>query len=447
MPRLNMLVISITTILSLICYHRVEQVREATYLAEAIEVIHSRGLKDLERQELFNAAMDGMTSKIDRFSTFITREQKTRFTQGLENHFPGIGIRITVNTNKETSEIELVVADTVIGTPTPAHDAGMRSGDRIVAVNGKRLATTEVAKADEIPLPDSTKHITGPAGTSVAVTVVRDGQELTFDVTRKEIDVDTIFGDTRDRDGQWEFTWAADPRIGYIRIESFGERTDAELLMALAKLKASDTIRALILDLRDNLGGVLGASVAMCDLFVDRSKYDGKIVSTRDRDGVDKKVYRATDGETLAGFPIVVLVNGESASASEIFSACLQDHGRAIVCGTRTYGKGLVQGLIPMERGRSILKLTISSFWRPSDVQIHRMDDATDDDDWGIRPDEGFDVPLTDEQEKQRITERRARDAAQVESKEETPAAEPLFDPQLQRAVEHLQTQLEKNSQ
>ncbi|REJ64660.1 MAG: S41 family peptidase [Planctomycetota bacterium] len=446
MPRLNMLAIWVVAFVSLFCYQRVGQVREAVFLAEAMETIGDESLVEVSRQQLFDAAMHGMTSELDRFSRFIPRDESERFRQQLDNHFPGIGIRIRIRKDEETEKIELVVEDTVIGTPQPAHDAGLRSGDRLVAVNGRRLATSATAGDDEIPPEDATKFITGPAGTDVTLTVERDGELLDFAVTRQEIEVDSILGDTRNGAGEWIYRLAGDPRIGYIRIDSFSDNTLPQLRLALDQLAKGDEMQALLLDLRDNPGGYLRAAVELCDLFIDADQtdinLDRRIVSTRDRFGKDHEVHRARNGDVLPGVPIVVLVNGQSASASEIFAACLQDYGRAVVCGSRTFGKGSVQKVVPLERGRSLLKITTNTFWRPSDQQIHKMDDATDEDAWGVRPDDGFAVELSEDEEERRRDERRARDVAQHEQ----PATfDPeIFDPQLQRAVDHLVEQLEK---
>ncbi len=446
MPRFNMFAIWIVALVSSFCYQQVEHRRESIFLTEAIDTIRDEGLEDVSRQELFNAAMSGMTERLDRFSRFIPRDQKELFEQQVENHFPGIGIRIRRRPNEQTQEIELFVEDTVIGNPRPAHDAGLRSGDRIVAVNGQVIVGKEQVGEGEIPVSESINHIKGPAGTKVDITVLRDGKRQTFAVTRQEIDVDTVLGDTRDAEGKWEFDYAADPRIGYIRIDSFSERTLGDLNKALEMLQEKKAIQGLIIDLRDNPGGYLSTTVEMCRRFIDDSHFDGLIVSTRDRFGKDHDVYRATGDGALTRFPMVVMVNGESASASEIFSACLQDHKRAIVCGTRSYGKGSVQKMIPMERGRSILKLTTNSFWRPSGRQIHRMEDDTDEDEWGVLPDDGFVVPLTDEENERRLKERNERDIAEIESTGALPT-DPLFDPQLAKAVEYLQNQLETKSE
>lgn len=458
MPRLNMFIISLIAIASMACYHRLDRTREGLFLAEAIDVITRKGLQEIDRQALFDAAIIGMTQELDEHTQFVSREDKGRFQELLTDHFHGIGVQMETDFDEETRVIKLLIGDTLIGSPTPAHDAGLRAGDQIVAVDGHRLATHLTKEAEEKPkkgpLYNAMRRIKGPAGTNVNITVLRDGEEMTFEVTRREIDVDMIVGEFADADGKWDFTSAQDPRIGYIRIKTFNDRTAVDLQAAIEALQRQRPIQALILDLRDNPGGYLSEAVLLCDMFIDQSRLDGLIVSTRDRFGKDDQVFYAQDNKTLNGFPLVILVNGESASASEIFAACLQDHGRAVIMGSRTFGKGSVQEMINLERGRSILKLTTNTFWRPSDKQIHKMEGASEEDDWGVLPDEGWNLPLTDEQEVQRMKERRARDAIIVEETASSPesqtrqqaAATALFDPQLDKAVEYLQAELEKKS-
>jgi len=458
MPRLNMFIISLIAIASMACYHRLDRTREGLFLAEAIDVITRRGLEEIDRQALFDAAMIGMTQELDEHTQFVSREDKEPYQSGLEGHFAGIGVQMESDFDEETKAIKLLIGDTLIGRPTPAHDAGLRAGDQIVAVDGHRLAThlTEEVKEDRKKLPsnDAMNRIKGPAGTKVDITVLRDGEERTFQVTRQEIDVDTIVGEFADSERKWDFISAKDSRIGYIRIKAFNDRTVKELQAAIDTLQQQGPIQALILDLRGNPGGYLTAAVQLCDMFIDRSKLDGLIVSTRDRFGKDVQVFYAQDNKTLNGFPLVILVNGESASASEIFAACLQDHDRAVIVGSRSFGKGSVQEVIDLERGRSLLKLTTNTFWRPSNKQIHKMEGVSEEDDWGVRPDEGWDLPFDDEQEIRRKEERSARDALFVEEEATSPesqtrqqaASTVLFDPQLDKAVEYLQAELEKKS-
>jgi carboxyl-terminal processing protease len=179
-----------------------------------------------------------------------------------------------------------------------------------------------------------------------------------------------------------------------VRIRAFGDLTAEEVAETFHQLTA-DGARAVMLDLRDNSGGTLDAAVDICSLLLPAGKL---IVETRGRDGAARQ-RRVTEREGLfTTVPLAVLVNQHSASAAEIVAAALQDHERAIVVGQRTYGKGTVQQLIPTQSGKSTLQLTWASFWRPSGENIHRMQDAPADGKWGVRPDPGFEVPLTDEE-------------------------------------------------
>jgi carboxyl-terminal processing protease len=188
----------------------------------------------------------------------------------------------------------------------------------------------------------------------------------------------------------------------------------------------------LIFDLRNNPGGLLEAAIEVCDLFV----ASGQIVSTRDRDERTIQAFDAQQEGTIGEFPMVVLVNQLSASASEIVAACLQDHDRAVVVGERTFGKGTVQELINLERPQGLLKLTTASYWRPSGKNIHRRKDATEDEDWGVSPDQGLEVIVEDEELRRLSQWRASRD--QYKPDGESPPAEDdsYFDPQLAKAIQ-----------
>ena len=172
-----------------------------------------------------------------------------------------------------------------------------------------------------------------------------------------------------------------------MRISNFAEKTPEELRQALRWLTQRN-MRGLVLDLRDDPGGLLTAATDICDMFID----SGVIVTTRGRDGKISHAIEATSDGVFGDFPMAVLVNQFSASASEIVAACLQDHGRAVVVGQRTWGKGTVQEVIGLPDDQGILKLTTASYWRPSGKNIHRTKKASETDEWGVKPDAGFDV-------------------------------------------------------
>lgn len=314
---------------------------------------------------------------------------------------------------------------------SPALAAGLLPGDVIASIDGQNT--------ENVAFDDSISMMKGPPGEPVELQIRRRGESqlLPITVVRQEIKIESVKGDLRREDGSWQFHLADHPRIGYVRLtRNFGESTVDELREAL-KFKGH-SVDAVILDLRGNQGGLLTAAVETCDMFVDR----GVIVTTRGRDGVIKSKYEANSVNTLVGdLPMVVLTNGASASASEIVAACLQDHKRAIVVGERTWGKGTVQNVIRLEGGKSALKLTTASYWRPSEKNIHRHEDDGDDADWGVRPNPGFEVKLENGALRDMLRQRRDRDVLPIGgvTADDFPTVQ---DGQLSKAVEYLEQQL-----
>ncbi|KKL05451.1 hypothetical protein LCGC14_2605910, partial [marine sediment metagenome] len=223
--------------------------------------------------------------------------------------------------------------------------------------------------------------------------------------------------------------------IGYVRINGFAEKTPGEMQRAIRWLIEHD-MQGLILDLRDNPGGLLTAATDVCDMFID----SGTIVTTRRRDKKISQKIEATAKQTVGHFPIVVLVNHLSASASEIVAACLQDHGRAVVVGKRTWGKGTVQEVIEMPDGQGVLKLTTASYWRPSEKNIHRTKTAKEEDDWGVTPDEGYAVVVEGDELMRLRKWRLKRDVFQPTDNGEP--AQPFVDRQLAKALEYLDKEI-----
>jgi carboxyl-terminal processing protease len=316
---------------------------------------------------------------------------------------------------------------------TPAYLAGVLAGDLILKINGE--------DTEGLTLQDAVVRLRGPVGEVVSLTVQHRGakEPTTFDIERALIHVDTVLGDRRHADGAWAFFLPGEDKIAYVRVTAFSKDTVEELKSTLYRLQARG-MRALILDLRNNPGGLLQAGTQTCDLFLKQ----GRIVSIRDRERRDQEVYDATGQGPYSELPLVLLVNRFSASASEIVSACLQDHGRAIVVGERSYGKGTVQSVINLEGGESVLKLTTASYWRPSGSNIHRTTDAKQEDVWGVSPSPGFEVKLTDAEFEALLRERRARDIIpsanghEPESPSSHGASSSLdIDPQLRKAAEH----------
>ncbi len=381
MPPRNAIVLSATIFLSLVCYAKSTRNQYARLVAEGMAIVSRNALEEVKPRQLFEDAMSGMLHKLDRYSTYIPPAEFEPFQEVLDQEFGGIGIYLDTNPDND----QLTVLSPVAGAP--AYRAGVRAGDHIVAIDG--VLTAEL-KRDE-----AASRMRGKPGTTVRLTVRHVGAEQTqdIDVQRAIIEVPSVLGDTRDGAGNWNFVLEQEPRIAYIRIVSFGEKTVGETKQALASLPGN--IEALILDVRNNTGGLLSAAVDICDLFLD----EGVVVTTRGRDSSIRSQYEATAGVVIEPhIPMAVLANRFSASASEIVAACLQDHQRAVVVGERTWGKGTVQNVYPLEAGRSAIKLTVASYWRPSNENIHRPEGAQDEDIWGVRPSPDCELTLTDEQ-------------------------------------------------
>ena len=441
MTRLNFTLIWCVGFISLLCYQRVDRYGYGRYFHEALETIHGEALQPIDRQPLFDAGVRGMTALLDQHSVFIPRNKRQGYENDLDQHFSGVGIEVRYDPEKK----QIFVANTIIGQIHPAHDAGMRRGDQILAVNGQSVAG--------MPLDDAMKMIKGKAGQTVQVRVLHAGETKPVDlqIVRRDIQVDSVVGDVRRDDGSWSYMLDTKPPIAYVRIKSFSEGTAQQLREVLDRLQNEGKLQGLVVDVRDDLGGYLHSAIAVCDMFIK----SGVIVSTRNRKDEltgdqENEVIRASGQAPFSSVPMVVLINGESASASEIFAACMQDHGRAIVIGSRSFGKGSVQKMFQLETDHSIfkhpehsiLKLTTASYWRPSGKNIHRLSDKVPESaEWGVSPDAAYNLPLDKEQEKKRREARQDRDGFRPGA-----AAEPAppLDPQLAKAVGYLEGELRK---
>jgi carboxyl-terminal processing protease len=384
MPRRNLLILLAAAAVSLVCYQRAARNRFVETFAQAMNHVTSEYVDEVEPRALFEGAMNGMMDQLDMYSGYTPPDDYRQFQETMDGEFPGIGVLI----EQDRQSKELIVLMPLRGSP--AAQAGLQARDRIVAINGQPAAG--------LTLEEAISLIKGPTGSLVRLQVRRAGvaEPLEVSVPRATIAIESVLGDAREADGAWSFRLVEHPRIGYIRITNFTERTVADLKQALATFAApGGEIDGLILDLRNNEGGLLKAAVETCDLFVD----DVLIVSTRGRGGIEKAAYYGTKGVALdPRIPIVVLADRFSASASEIVAACLQDHHRAKILGQRTWGKGTVQNLIELEGGKSALRLTIASYWRPSGKDIHKRRTSKDADDWGVRPDPGLEIGLNNEE-------------------------------------------------
>jgi carboxyl-terminal processing protease len=261
-------------------------------------------------------------------------------------------------------------------------------------------------------------------------------------IARERMATHSLIGAVRYPDGSWDFRLPQQPQIAYFRLVSFRKNTAAELRTALEEVGQSSPFSGILLDLRDNAGGYLQAAMDTCDLFLD----DGVIVTFRDREGVILEQHRATPPVAIAQrVPLAILVNKYSASSSEVVAACLQDHQRAVVVGERTWGKGSVQQLFDLKSGGA-LKLTIATYWRPSGVNIHRRSQDGDEQTWGVVPNEGYEVTVSDDEHRAIFQEQRWQNVPGIDAPDGTdePGSDPalpLIDRVRQRAIEYLQAE------
>jgi len=340
--------------------------------ADVLEKVRTQYVdgKSITYRDLVYSSLKGMIGSLDPHSEFMDADNYQELQDDTQGQFGGLGLVVEMKNDYVT-----VIAPM---DDSPGYRAGIMSGDRIVKVAGNSV--------DKMPLSDVVKQLRGDPGTEVMLTIQRppSGTEKDFTLTRAVIQMDMV----KDINGRKEFPLGTD-KIGYVRIIQFGDTTGDELEAALNKLKGQG-MKALILDLRWNPGGLLDQAVAVCEKFLPRGQL---VVSTEGRDSVEKYLARGR-GDELAGMPIVVMVNLGSASAAEIVTGCLQDLHRAIVLGEKTFGKGSVQTIFPMDDG-SALKLTVAKYYTPSHKVIHEH---------GITP--NIYVPMSDTEEADLIIQR-----------------------------------------
>lgn len=316
-------------------------------------------------RDLIHGALKGMLNTLDPHSEFMDPSKFDELKKDTEGAFGGVGIVIGIRDNFLT-----VVAPM---EDSPAFKAGILTGDRIIKIDGK---TTE-----KYSMQDAVKKLRGDPGTDVNITTQRpsSGQVKDHKLTRAIIKVDTV----KDIGSKREFPLGAD-RIGYVRLTQFNEPTADDLETALRKLEKQG-MRGLVIDLRNNPGGLLDQAVKVCEKFVPARQL---IVSTEGRLAQAKTEYRSHGNRQHPNYPLVVLVNGGSASASEIVAGCLQDLKRAVIVGDQTFGKGSVQSILPLQDG-SALRLTTAKYYTPSHKVIHEH---------GIKPDVEISISQAEEE-------------------------------------------------
>jgi len=422
-PVRNLTILSLMVLFCVACAIQAQKMKYAGKLGHAMQLIEDNYVEQVDPQELFVNAMNGVTDKLDQYSEYIPPQQYKEFQSTIEQKFGGIGIQI----EGPPSVPRLTVVSPIPNTP--AFKAGIQAGDTILEIDG--------TSTDGLSSDDSLKLMRGEVGTSVELLVQRmdSSQKVRLSLFRANIEVGSVYGDSIQPDASWNYFLSEDPRIAYIRVALFGERTTQEFKAALDQIRSK--AQALVIDLRFNPGGILPAAVDMCDMLLD----EGVIVRTIGRKSVFDSTITANAGVDFeSSLPIVVLVNGDSASASEIMAGCLQDLGRAKIAGSRSYGKGTVQQVFEMGGNRSALKFTTARFHRPSFKNINRGPDMIEEDEWGIRPDPGLELTMTDLQQVYLNRRWQSRGDLRLMGKSERPP-EPAFaaDPQLELVVGFLQ--------
>lgn len=325
-----------------------ETYRQLNMLGDVFERVRAEYVEEVEDSALIEAAIQGMLSSLDPHSTFLNAKSYGDMQVQTKGEFGGLGIEVTMEGGvvKVVSPID----------DTPAHRAGIKPGDLIIGIDGEQVFG--------LTLGEAVDRMRGPVKSEIVVTVKRESIEQPFDVTivRDVIRIKSVKS-------------KAEGNVAFVRITSFNEQTDRGLDKAMKELaeEIGDELQGVVIDLRNNPGGLLDQAIAVADAFLEK----GEIVSTRGRGSRGGQRFNARGGDIAQGLPIVVLINSGSASASEIVAGALQDHKRAIILGTRSFGKGSVQTIIPLP-GDAAMRLTTARYYTPSGRSIQ----AT-----GIEPD------------------------------------------------------------
>jgi len=377
-------------------------------LAEVLEKVRQEYVDGdkLTSEELIHGALKGMLNTLDPHSEFMDAAKFDELKKDTQGEFGGVGIVVQMSKDKYLTVVSPM-------EDTPGFNAGILPLDRIIKIEGK--------STDKLTIEDAVKHLRGDPGTDVTLTIYRPSTGVTKDykLTRASIKVNTV----KDINGKGEFP-IGENKIGYVRLTQFGEKTSSELETALKKLKDQD-MKALIMDLRGNPGGLLEQAGEVCEKFVDRGQL---IVSTEGRNANQRTEYRAKGTGKPLGLPMVVLVNVGSASAAEIVAGCMQDlqaKTHAIIIGEQTFGKGSVQSILPLPDGCA-LRLTTAKYYTPSHKVIHEH---------GITPD--IVVSMSDADEYDLYRKRTPGVLATLDPKERE-RIENIHDVQLERAMDVL---------
>ena len=366
--------------------NRQETYKQLNLFGDVFQRVQEQYVEEVTDKELIESAISGMLQSLDPHSSYLSVESYEDMQVKTKGTFGGLGIEITMEDGfvKVVSPID----------DTPAAVAGMQSGDLIIAVNGESLRGLSINEA--------VSQLRGPIGSKIKITVVRNEEEpFELEIKRDIIKITSVKHNVINN-------------VGYIRLTTFSETTTEGLEIAVEKIQKEigDNFLGLILDLRNNPGGLLNQSISVSDAFLNQ----GEIVSTKGRKKDDASRVFAKKGDIINGKPLVVLINSGSASASEIVAGALKDHSRAIIIGTRSFGKGSVQSIIPLA-GNGAMRLTTARYYTPSGISIQAK---------GIQPDIIVEAGITEankDKKKNRREEnlRGALDNKNKKSKDENP--------------------------
>ncbi len=342
-----------------------------------------------DEKKIIDAAVRAMVNALgDPYTVYLSPEEMPDFDKQVRGTFFGIGAEIDIHEN--FLRIVTPLED------SPAWKAGVMAGDVVLEIDGK--------STEGITTAESIKRLTGEENTPVKLKVRHgDGKVAELTITRARIVVPTVRGWTRKPDGHWDYMFDKENKIGLIRLSQFTEDTVDRMKAAVGELNAQGA-KGLIIDLRFDPGGLLDAAVQVSDMFLGAGK---TIVSVRGRSQRDRSFESTAQAGDIVDLPLVVLVNESSASASEIVAGALKDNNRAIIVGTRSFGKGSVQQVKQLEAGLGAIKITNALYYLPSGRNIHRKDDSKL---WGVDPSDGYYVPMNSEAVVEMLKKR--RDAA-----------------------------------
>ncbi len=309
---------------------------------EVLEKISKEYVDEIDQSESMDSAINGLLQSLDPYSSYMSPEVLNEMQTETSGEFGGLGIEVSMESGvvKVISPID----------DTPASRAGIKAGDYIVKINDNQVQGKSLSEAVDL--------MRGPVGSGIELTVRRRGEKkaLTFNIVREIIQVQSVKTDLLEKN------------IGYIRLTSFNENSGDQIKKKLKELEKNNKVKAYILDLRNNPGGLLSQAIRITDFFLD----NGEIVSTKGRKTSENRKWFAKKGDILNSKTLVVLINYGSASASEIVAGALKDHKRAILLGENSYGKGSVQSIIPLKNDGAI-RLTVAKYYLPSGKSISEV--------------------------------------------------------------------------